>query len=224
MLERTFVSTVEALANALEANDAYTSSHARWITDMALLVGREFSLDRAAMKRLEFGALFHDIGKIGIPSEILRQARPADGRRVRDRQGAPRAGRADSGADRAPGRRAADRPRLPRAVGRARLPGRQGRRRDPDRGADRARLRRVPLDGHGPSVPHPPARRGGRAASPDVRRDAVRSRPSWRPSSASTRPGPSQRPDRRSYARRRTRRRPSERRRGPRVPRRARPA
>ena len=38
-LERTFVSTVAALANALEANDEYTSSHARWITDMSLLVG-----------------------------------------------------------------------------------------------------------------------------------------------------------------------------------------
>ena len=39
-LERTFVSTVAALANALEANDEYTSSHARWITDMSLLVGK----------------------------------------------------------------------------------------------------------------------------------------------------------------------------------------
>ena len=39
-LERTFVSTVAALANALEANDEYTSSHARWITDMSLLAGR----------------------------------------------------------------------------------------------------------------------------------------------------------------------------------------
>jgi HD-GYP domain-containing protein (c-di-GMP phosphodiesterase class II) len=72
-LERTFVSTVAALANALEANDEYTSSHARWITDMSLLVGRELRLDRDALKRLEFGALFHDIGKIGIPSEILQK-------------------------------------------------------------------------------------------------------------------------------------------------------
>src|SRR6185503_16980398 len=39
-LERSFVSTVEALANALEANDEYTSTHARWITDLALRVGR----------------------------------------------------------------------------------------------------------------------------------------------------------------------------------------
>jgi diguanylate cyclase (GGDEF)-like protein len=75
-LERTFVSTVASLANALEANDEYTSSHARWITDMSLLVGRELRLDRDSMKRLEFGALFHDIGKIGIPSEILQKPGP----------------------------------------------------------------------------------------------------------------------------------------------------
>ncbi len=75
-LERTFVSTVEALANALEASDEYTSSHARWITDVALLVGQELQLDRDTMKRLELGALFHDIGKIGVPSEILRRPGP----------------------------------------------------------------------------------------------------------------------------------------------------
>jgi HD-GYP domain len=70
-LEGTFISTVEALANALEANDEYTSSHARWITDTALSVGKALGLDAKSMKRLELGALFHDIGKIGIPSEIL---------------------------------------------------------------------------------------------------------------------------------------------------------
>ena len=45
-LERTFLSTVEALANALEARDEYTSSHARWITDMALRVGSELGSRR----------------------------------------------------------------------------------------------------------------------------------------------------------------------------------
>ncbi|HVV60080.1 MAG TPA: diguanylate cyclase [Gaiellaceae bacterium] len=75
-LERTFVSTVAALANALEANDEYTSSHARWITDMAMRVGRVLELDRDGLKRLELAALFHDIGKIGIPSEILQKPGP----------------------------------------------------------------------------------------------------------------------------------------------------
>jgi diguanylate cyclase (GGDEF)-like protein len=75
-LERTFLSTVEALANALEAKDAYTSSHARWICDMAIEVGRELGLDPKGLKRLELGALFHDIGKIGIPASILMKAGP----------------------------------------------------------------------------------------------------------------------------------------------------
>ena len=75
-LERTFLETVEALANALEANDEYTSSHARWITDLALKVGQELGLAGASLKRLELGALFHDIGKIGIPETILAKPGP----------------------------------------------------------------------------------------------------------------------------------------------------
>jgi diguanylate cyclase (GGDEF)-like protein len=75
-LERTFLETVEALANALEANDEYTSSHARWITDLALKVGSELGLEGTSLKRLELGALFHDIGKIGIPETILSKPGP----------------------------------------------------------------------------------------------------------------------------------------------------
>jgi diguanylate cyclase (GGDEF)-like protein len=77
-LERTFLDTVEALANALEAKDEYTSSHARWITDAALQVGRALAMDHKSLKRLELAALFHDIGKIGIPSDILLKPAPLD--------------------------------------------------------------------------------------------------------------------------------------------------
>ena len=77
-LERTFLSTVEALANALEAKDEYTSSHARSITDMVLEVGTALGIEGRELKRLELGALFHDIGKIGIPSEIIRKPGPLD--------------------------------------------------------------------------------------------------------------------------------------------------
>jgi diguanylate cyclase (GGDEF)-like protein len=75
-LEDTFVSTVEALANALEANDEYTSSHTRSITDMALKVAGELGFEAAALKRVELGALFHDIGKIGVPTSILLKPGP----------------------------------------------------------------------------------------------------------------------------------------------------
>jgi diguanylate cyclase (GGDEF)-like protein len=75
-LERTFLSTVEALTNALEAKDEYTSSHARWIRDMSVKVGEELGLGQEALKRVELGALFHDIGKIGIPAAILTKPGP----------------------------------------------------------------------------------------------------------------------------------------------------
>jgi HD-GYP domain-containing protein (c-di-GMP phosphodiesterase class II)/putative methionine-R-sulfoxide reductase with GAF domain len=75
-LERTFVSTVEALANALEASDEAVSTHARWITDAALAVGGELGLEGKQLRRLEYAALLHDIGKIGIPHEILNKPGP----------------------------------------------------------------------------------------------------------------------------------------------------
>jgi HD-GYP domain-containing protein (c-di-GMP phosphodiesterase class II) len=40
---------------------------------MSLTVGGVLGLDAKGLKRLELGALFHDIGKIGIPDEILRK-------------------------------------------------------------------------------------------------------------------------------------------------------
>jgi HD-GYP domain-containing protein (c-di-GMP phosphodiesterase class II) len=83
-LERTYVSTIEALANALEAKDEYTSDHARAIAEMSLTVGRELGLQGEELKRLEISALFHDIGKIGVPSEIIRKPSPltAEERRI----------------------------------------------------------------------------------------------------------------------------------------------
>jgi HD-GYP domain-containing protein (c-di-GMP phosphodiesterase class II) len=75
-LERTFVSTVEALANALAAKDEHTSTHARSISEMAVAVGEEMGLDEDVVKRLELGALFHDIGKIGIGADILLKPGP----------------------------------------------------------------------------------------------------------------------------------------------------
>ena len=75
-LERNFIATVEALANALDASDERTSTPARWITDTAVRVGVELGLDAAALKRLQLGALLHDIGKLGIPSAILGKPGP----------------------------------------------------------------------------------------------------------------------------------------------------
>jgi diguanylate cyclase (GGDEF)-like protein len=75
-LEGAYVSTVEALANALEAQDAYTEDHCRALAEMSIAVGAAMGLPPDRLKVLELGALFHDIGKIGVPSEIIRKAGP----------------------------------------------------------------------------------------------------------------------------------------------------
>jgi HD-GYP domain-containing protein (c-di-GMP phosphodiesterase class II) len=75
-LERAYVSTVEALANALEAKDDYTVDHCRALAEMALAVGAEMGLTGQRLRHLELGALFHDIGKIGVPSDIIRKPGP----------------------------------------------------------------------------------------------------------------------------------------------------
>jgi diguanylate cyclase (GGDEF)-like protein len=75
-LERAYLSTIEALANALEAKDEYTSDHARALAEMTIAVGEEMGLADLRLKWLEMGALFHDIGKIGVPSEIIRKPAP----------------------------------------------------------------------------------------------------------------------------------------------------
>jgi diguanylate cyclase (GGDEF)-like protein len=75
-LEQAYLSTVEALANALEAKDANTGDHAKALAQMSLAVGTELGLSGDGLKVLELAALFHDIGKIGVPTDIIRKPAP----------------------------------------------------------------------------------------------------------------------------------------------------
>ena len=151
-LERTFLATVEALANALEAKDEYTSSHARWITDLALRVGQELGLEPHELKRLELGALFHDIGKIGIPSRILAKPGALTPEERDDRRDPPRPRRTHPRADRAARRGQAHRPLRARALRRHGLSRSALGRADPARVSHRARVRRLPRDDDRPAV------------------------------------------------------------------------
>lgn len=72
-VEEAYRSTLKALAQALETRDAETHGHSERVVTFSLRLGRELGLDRTQMKALEFGALLHDIGKIGVPDAILRK-------------------------------------------------------------------------------------------------------------------------------------------------------
>ena len=70
-MEKGFLETVEVLANALEAKDSYTHGHAHLVAEVAVSVGREMGVDEEDLRVLELAGVFHDIGKIGIGSEVL---------------------------------------------------------------------------------------------------------------------------------------------------------
>ncbi len=64
------------LADAVELQDAYTADHANEVADLAAAVGERMGIAGAELDRLRYGALLHDVGKIGIPGEILRKPGP----------------------------------------------------------------------------------------------------------------------------------------------------
>ena len=69
-----FLQTIEALANTIDARDGYTGGHSRRVADNAVVTGRSLGLDEKALRALRLGGILHDIGKIGIPDEVLKLA------------------------------------------------------------------------------------------------------------------------------------------------------
>jgi putative nucleotidyltransferase with HDIG domain len=70
-LEATLLETIETLNAAVEARDPYTAGHSQRVRRISLAVGRELRLPARQMGSLATAALFHDIGKIGMPDSIL---------------------------------------------------------------------------------------------------------------------------------------------------------
>ena len=75
--EEVILSSLEALANAVDARDPYTAGHSQRVTQYALMIARQMKYspkDQGAWVRLERGGRLHDIGKIGVPDSILQKA------------------------------------------------------------------------------------------------------------------------------------------------------
>jgi len=72
-LEETFIQTMSALANAIDIRDTYTSSHSQRIAKWAAATARYLGYSPEEVRTIYWGGLLHDIGKIGIPDEILRK-------------------------------------------------------------------------------------------------------------------------------------------------------
>ncbi len=63
--------SVRALLKALECKDDYTFGHSMRVAFYSLQLGKEYGLSDDELYDLELAALFHDIGKIGVPDSVL---------------------------------------------------------------------------------------------------------------------------------------------------------
>lgn len=75
-LQQMLRGTVRALAAAIEAKDDYTRGHSDRVTQFAMQIGRAIGLPEARLRMLELAGFLHDVGKIGIPENLLRKAGP----------------------------------------------------------------------------------------------------------------------------------------------------
>jgi len=72
-LRQLSVDMVRALICAIEQKDEYTSGHSTRVGYFSTLLGKELGLSAAELQILEWAALLHDVGKIGIRDEVLKK-------------------------------------------------------------------------------------------------------------------------------------------------------
>ena len=75
-LEQSYDYTLEALGSALDAKDAETEGHCQRVTAFTITIAKAMGVDKGLLRHIARGAFLHDIGKMGIPDQILRKPSP----------------------------------------------------------------------------------------------------------------------------------------------------
>lgn len=70
-MRKVYLDTIRALAAAIDAKDPYTKGHSERVAEMSLALAQELNLSDKDIENIEYTALLHDIGKIGIADNIL---------------------------------------------------------------------------------------------------------------------------------------------------------
>ena len=75
-LPQAVLDTVTSLAFAIDAKDHYTQGHSQKVAAYAALIAEALGMDDAEVEEIRLGAVLHDIGKVGIPENILNKNGP----------------------------------------------------------------------------------------------------------------------------------------------------
>jgi diguanylate cyclase (GGDEF)-like protein/putative nucleotidyltransferase with HDIG domain len=75
-LPRSILDTVTSLAYAVDAKDQYTQGHSQKVSAYAALLAEAIGMSEAEVEEIRLGAVLHDVGKVGIPEQILNKGGP----------------------------------------------------------------------------------------------------------------------------------------------------
>lgn len=71
VLEQALEGTIHTVSMAVELRDPYTAGHQRRVAELSCAIAQKMGLDEERVRGIRLGATIHDIGKIGIPAEVL---------------------------------------------------------------------------------------------------------------------------------------------------------
>jgi len=75
-IRSTYDTTLEALMEALDTRDTETQGHSRRVSEYTVSVAKRLAVQEPELTQMKWGALLHDVGKIGVPDAILRKPGP----------------------------------------------------------------------------------------------------------------------------------------------------
>jgi len=68
-----FLKSLQMISNAVDLKDPYTAHHSRRVSTYATKMARVLGVPEVEVERIRIGALMHDIGKIGVPGDVIRK-------------------------------------------------------------------------------------------------------------------------------------------------------
>lgn len=73
-LEQSYLESIQTVRYTVEAKDTYTRGHSDRVSAFSVMLGKKLGLSKEDLHKLEIGGLFHDVGKIGVPDNILQKS------------------------------------------------------------------------------------------------------------------------------------------------------
>ncbi|MEN8651023.1 HD-GYP domain-containing protein [Streptomyces sp. 21So2-11] len=68
--------TIRALVQAVDIKDEYTRGHSERVGQASVMIARELAMDEERVEVLRFAGILHDVGKLGVPTRLLRKDGP----------------------------------------------------------------------------------------------------------------------------------------------------